>query len=198
VQMGVLELHTWNADFARIEYPNRLVIDLDPGDEVSWGRVVDGARAVRDALGALGLASFVKTTGGRGLHVVVPLQPHAEWSACLAFTRALAEAIERSAPDVYTTDFARSGRARKILIDYLRNNRTNTSVAAFSTRARPHAPVSVTLTWRELSASLEPASFTVQTVPARLQRLRNDPWADYWTSRQKLTTQMRKAIEARR
>ena len=196
VQMGVLELHTWNSDIARVEQPNRLVIDLDPGDQVPWGRVVDAARAVRDALAALGLASFVKTTGGKGLHVVVPLQPHAEWDACLAFTRGLAEAIERSAPEVYTTDFAKAGRARKILIDYLRNNRTNTSIAAFSTRARPHAPVSVTLTWRELTAALDPASFTVQTVPRRLARLRKDPWAEYWTSRQKLTSQLVKAIQA--
>ncbi len=198
VQMGVLELHTWNADIAHVEHPNRLVMDLDPGNEVAWGRVVEAARAVRDALGVLGLASFVKTTGGKGLHIVVPLQPHADWIACLAFTRALAETLERSAPDVYTTDFGKAGRARKILIDYLRNNRTNTSVAAFSTRARPHAPVSVTLTWRELSASLDPSAFTVQTVPVRLARLRKDPWADYWTSRQKLTTRLVKSLQAGR
>ena len=198
VQMGVLELHTWNADISRVEHPNRLVIDLDPGDDVPWSRVVNAARDVRDALHALELTSFVKTTGGKGLHVVVPLQPHADWRACLAFTRALAEAIERAAPDVYTTDFAKAGRARKILIDYLRNNRTNTSIAAFSTRARPGAPVSVTLTWRELSPSLDPASFTVLTVPTRLARLRKDPWADYWTSRQKLTARVVKALQPRR
>jgi bifunctional non-homologous end joining protein LigD len=104
--------------------------------------------------------------------------------------------MERSAPDTYTTDYGKSGRARKILIDYLRNNRTNTSVAAFSTRARPQATVSVTLTWKELSTALDPSSFTVRTVPARLARLRKDPWADYWTSRQKLTKQLLKAVQA--
>ena len=196
VQMGVLEVHTWNSDFARVEQPNRLVIDLDPGDRVTWPSMVDAARAVRGALQALGLESFIKTTGGNGLHVVVPLQPHADWSVCLAFTRALAEAIERTAPESYTTDFAKAGRTRKILVDYLRNNRTNTSVAAFSTRATPHAPVSVPLTWTELTRSLDPATFTVQTVPKRLARLRKDPWADYWTSRQKLTRQMMKAVGA--
>jgi bifunctional non-homologous end joining protein LigD len=196
VQMGVLEIHTWNSDFARLEQPNRLVIDLDPGDDVPWAKVIEGARSVRTALEAIGLASFVKTTGGRGLHVVVPLQPHAEWSACLAFTRALAGMIERAAPGEYTTDFAKAGRSRKILIDYLRNNRTNTSVAAFSSRARPHAPVSVPLTWAELKSSLDPAALTVLTVPKRLARLRKDPWADYWTSRQKLTRQMIKAVGA--
>ncbi len=196
-QMGVLELHTWNSDFARVEEPNRIVLDLDPGEQVPWTRVVRAARALRDTLDALGLQSFVKTTGGRGLHVVAPLQPHADWSACLAFTRALAETIERAAPDEYTTDFAKAGRARKILIDYLRNNRTNTSVAAFSTRARAHAPVSVTLAWSELTASLDPASFTAVTVPKRLGRLRKDPWAEYWTARQKLTRQMLNAVGSR-
>jgi bifunctional non-homologous end joining protein LigD len=193
-QMGVLELHTWNSDFAHVEEPNRLVLDLDPGEQVPWSRVVEAARSLRDALASLGLQSFVKTTGGKGLHVVAPLQPHADWSACLAFTRALAETIERAAPDEYTTEFAKAGRATKILIDYLRNNRTNTSVAAFSTRARAHAPVSVTLTWAELTPSLDPVAYTIVTVPKRLARLRKDPWADYWTTRQKLTKQMLKAV----
>ena len=196
VQMGVLEIHTWNAVIDKVEQPNRLVFDLDPGEEVPWARVVRGARIVRDAVSALGLESFVKTTGGAGLHVVVPLVPHADWAACLAFARAVAEKIERAAPDTYTTKFAKVGRTKKILIDYLRNNRTNTSIAGFSTRARPRAPVSVPITWAELRASLDPASFTVRTVPRRLARLRRDPWHDYWTSRQKLTTQMLNAVEA--
>ena len=195
VQMGVLEIHTWNAVIDKVEQPNRLVFDLDPGEEVPWARVVRSARIVRDALSALGLESFVKTTGGAGLHVVVPLVPRADWAACLAFARAVADKIERAHPDTYTTKFAKVGRAKKILIDYLRNNRTNTSIAAFSTRARPRAPVSVPITWAELRASLDPASFTVRTVPRRLARLRRDPWHDYWTSRQKLTTQMLNAVE---
>jgi bifunctional non-homologous end joining protein LigD len=198
VQMGVLEVHTWNSDVARLEYPNRVVLDLDPGDQVSWRRVVEAARAVKGMLDALGLVSFVKTTGGNGVHIVVPLEPHADWNACLGFTRALAETIERTAPDVYTTNFGRAGRRRKILVDYLRNNRTNTSVAAFSTRAKPQATVSVPLAWRELTASLDPTSFTVLTVPKRLIRLRKDPWAEYWTTRQKLTRAMMKAAGVER
>jgi len=196
VQMGVLEIHTWNSEIDRVEQPNRLVLDLDPGDSVPWPRIVAAARVVRRALDALDLASFVKTTGGRGLHVVVPLLPHADWSQCLAFTRALAETIERSAPDEYTTDFAKAGRTRKILIDYLRNNRTNTSVAAFSSRAKPGATVSVPISWAELKTSLDPAAFTVHSVPKRLARLRNDPWAAYWKTRQKLTRQMLKGVGA--
>lgn len=194
VQMGVLEIHTWNSVFDDLERPNRLVIDLDPGDEVAWPAVVTGAREVRRLLEALDLACWVKTTGGRGLHVVAPLAPHADWSECLAFSRALAEALARAHPQRYTTDFARAGRARTILIDYLRNNRTNTSIAAYSPRARPGAPVSVPLRWEELRTSLDPAAFTVRTTPRRLAKLERDPWHEYWRCRQSLTARRLRAV----
>jgi bifunctional non-homologous end joining protein LigD len=194
VQMGILEIHTWNSTCTDVERPNRIVIDLDPGDQVSWTQVVAAARTVRSALAALDLDAFVKTTGGRGLHVVVPLVPRAGWSACLTFARGLAEALERSHPGTYTTAFAKAGRANKILIDYLRNNRTNTSIAAFSVRARPGAPVSVPLRWEDLRPTLRPAAFTVTTVPARMRRLRSDPWRDYWACRQTLTAQRLRAV----
>ena len=193
-QMDVLELHTWNSIFEDVERPNRLVFDLDPGDDVDWPAVVRAARMVRAALAALTLESFVKTTGGRGLHVVVPLTPHADSKQCLDFSRALSERFEQAQPELYTTAFAKAGRSRKILIDYLRNNRTNTSIAAYSTRARERAPVSVPLTWDELRVSLDPRSFTVLTVPKRLGRLKTDPWAGYWKCRQKLTVQLVRAI----
>lgn len=186
-QMGVLEIHTWNSTFDEVERPDRIVIDLDPGDEVEWPQVIAAARLVRAMLEALDLESWVKTTGGRGLHVVAPLRPHADWSECLAFSRGLSEALERKSPDRYTTEFAKAGRAKKILIDYLRNNRTNTSIAAYSTRARSGAPVSVPLRWEELRASREPGLFTMMTVPARLERLAEDPWKGYWSCRQRLT-----------
>jgi len=193
-QMDVLEIHTWNSIFEDVERPNRLVFDLDPGDEVDWPAVARGARMIRDALAALKLESFVKTTGGRGLHIVVPLTPHADWKQCLDFSRALSERFEQAQPKLYTTAFAKAGRSRKILIDYLRNNRTNTSIAAYSTRAREGAPVSVPLTWEELRGSLDPRSFTVLTVPKRLARLKTDPWAGYWKCRQRITVQLVRAI----
>jgi bifunctional non-homologous end joining protein LigD len=196
-QMDVLEVHTWNSVYEDVERPNRLVFDLDPGEEVEWSAVVRGARMVRDALRSLTLESFVKTTGGRGLHVVVPLAPHADWSQCLEFSRVLAERFEQAQPELYTTAFAKVGRTRKILIDYLRNNRTNTSIAAFSTRAREGAPVSVPLTWEELRVSLDAGSFTVLTVPKRLTKLKADPWAGYWKCRQKLTAQLVRAVARR-
>ena len=186
VQMGVLEIHTWNTRVERVEHPDRLVLDIDPGAGVAWPAVVETARLLRRVLDRAGLESFPKTTGGRGLHVVVPLMPAADWRACLEFSRAIASALERRHPDRYTTAFAKAGREQKILIDYLRNNRTNTSVAAFSTRARDGAPVSVPLRWAELKRELDPASFTVRTIEKRLARLREDPWAGYWKSRQRL------------
>ena len=199
VQMDVLEIHTWNSVYEQVERPNRIVIDLDPGERIAWARVVEAARIVRQALEALDLESFVKTTGGRGLHVVVPLVPQADWAECLEFSRTLSEAIELSDPAIYTTEFAnKRGRADKILIDYLRNNRTNTSIAAFSTRARDGAPVSVPLTWTELTPRSGPDSFTVATVPRRLESLKSDPWKGYWTTRQKLTAQRLRAVTSGR
>jgi bifunctional non-homologous end joining protein LigD len=193
VQMGVLEIHTWNAVFPDIERPNRIVMDIDPGEDVQWPQVVRAARTVKAMLAALDLESFVKTTGGRGLHVVVPLIPHASWSDCLTFARNLAEALQRADPDLFTTAFARVGRRRKILLDYLRNNRTNTSIAGYSTRARAGATVSVPISWEQLRPSLTPETFTVATVSARVARSKQDPWKDYWISRQKLTVQRLRA-----
>jgi bifunctional non-homologous end joining protein LigD len=195
VQIDVLEIHTWNARFARVEQPDRIVIDLDPGEQVGWNAVVEAAALVRKLLAILNLACFVKTTGGRGLHVVVPLVPRADWADCLAFARAFAAALVRRRPAMFTERFAKIGREDKILIDYLRNNRTNTSIAAFSTRAKPNAPVSVTLTWAELARLRTPARFTIETVPGRLERLASDPWRDYWTTRQRLPAGAVRALE---
>jgi bifunctional non-homologous end joining protein LigD len=195
-QMNVLEVHTWNSGFSDVEHPNRIVIDLDPGEMVTWRQVVEAARLVRELLGALELDAFAKTTGGRGLHVVVPLTPHADWAECLDFARAFAEALVRQQPALFTERFAKAGRDDKILIDYLRNNRTNTSIAAFSTRAKPTAPVSVPITWAELSASLDPARFTMRTVPSRLARRRADPWKGYWTARQRIPRSAVRALAA--
>ena len=126
------------------------------------------------------------------------LVPHADWSACLSFAQGLSEAIERMDPDSFTTAYAKRGRRNKILLDYLRNNRTNTSVAAYSSRAREHAPVSVPIAWDELRRPGSPSDFTVATVPQRLSRLRSDPWGGYWRSRQKLTQQRLKAVQSLR
>ena len=195
-QMNILEIHTWNATVDHLDQPDRIVIDLDPGPKVAWKDVVETARVVRVALDALGLRSFVKTTGGKGLHVVAPFVPQHDWNTCLAFARGVAEAIERQRPRHFSTSLAKHGREDKILLDYLRNNRGGTSVAAYSTRARPGCPVSVPIDWDELGPRLEPARFTVRTVGQRLRRLRVDPWRDYWTVRQRLSARALAAVRA--
>jgi bifunctional non-homologous end joining protein LigD len=184
-QMGIVEIHTWNSTADDVERPNRLIWDLDPGPDVTWKQVGIAARLVRDVLATLGLTSWVKTTGGLGLHVVVPLVPRRTVAAGLEFSRAVAEAIERTNPRAYTTKFPKAGRERKILIDYLRNNRTNTSVCAFSPRARPDATVSMPLDWSELRQP--PERWTLVTAPRRLTRLTRDPWERYWTSAQEIS-----------
>ena len=181
-QMGIVEIHTWNSTAEDIERPNRIVWDLDPGPGVSWKQVVKAAGEVRTVLSTLGLDSWVKTTGGRGLHVVVPIVPKRTVAECLEFSRGVSEAIARTDAALYTTKFAKAGRERKILLDYLRNNRTNTSVCAFSPRARAGATVSMPLDWDDLKAS--PARWTLRSVPPRLRRLRLDPWREYWTASQ--------------
>jgi bifunctional non-homologous end joining protein LigD len=196
VQMNVLEVHTWNSRAADVERPDRIVIDLDPGEEVGWRAVVAASKQVRDLFAALDLTSFVKTTGGRGLHVVVPIVPRADWAECLGFARAFALALVRSRPETFTERFAKAGRSDKILVDYLRNNRTNTSIAAYSTRARPDAPVSVPVGWSELARMATPDRFTIATVPVRLARMRSDPWKGYQSTRQRLPRGAVRALEA--
>jgi bifunctional non-homologous end joining protein LigD len=193
-QMGIVEIHTWNSTMEQLERPNRIVWDLDPGPAVTWKQVVKAAGIVRAVLETLGLTSWVKTTGGRGLHVVVPIKPAREVAECLEFSRAVSEAIVRTDPKLYTTTFAKVGRERKILIDYLRNNRTNTSVCAFSPRARAGATVSMPLNWSDLSAS--PERWTLLTAPKRLNRLRSDPWAEYWVCRQQISHESFQAVQS--
>jgi bifunctional non-homologous end joining protein LigD len=184
-QMGIVEIHTWNSTVDDLERPNRIVWDLDPGPSVTWNQIVTAAGLLRAVLKTLGLTSWVKTTGGRGLHVVVPVTPARDVAQCLQFSRDVSEAIVRTDPQLYTTTFAKRGRERKILIDYLRNNRTNTSICAFSPRARAGAPVSVPVDWNDLDAS--PERWTLNTVAKHLSRLRSDPWAKYWTTGQKIS-----------
>jgi bifunctional non-homologous end joining protein LigD len=184
-QRNIVEFHTWNSVDTRIEQPDRIVFDLDPGPEVPWRDMVDAARLLRRALEVLRLKAWIKTTGGKGLHIVVPIVPTHDWSVCLGFARAVATQIVEHDPARFTTKFAKTGRERQILIDYLRNNRTNTSVAAYSARARAGATVSVPITWEELSPRLNPARWTIRTLPRRLKTL-DDPWAAYFRAKQKL------------
>ncbi len=184
-QMGVLEIHTWNADAARPYDHDRLVFDLDPGPAVAWRDVVTAAKRVRAALETLGLASWVKTTGGKGLHVVAPLSPTAGVEACVKFAASVAIGLVAEHPTTYTLAIAKAGRENKILLDVGRNGRANTAVAAYSLRARAGAPVSMPLAWDELSARTAPAKFNIQTAIARLRKV-GDVWAGYWQTEESL------------
>ena len=186
VQIGILEIHTWNSVVARLEQPDRVVFDLDPGPGVEWAQVIDCARLIRDGLEALKLASFVKTTGGKGLHVVAPIAPGPSWDETAEFSRVVAESTVRANPRRYVARMAKSERRGKIFIDYLRNVRGATSVAAYSTRAKPEATVSVPLAWDELSPRITSGHFTLANLRTRLDGLKADPWAAYWKTRQKL------------
>lgn len=181
-QSAALEIHPWGSTLADWERPDRIVIDLDPGEDVDWPEIVSAAGEVRARLKEVGLVPFVKTSGGKGLHVVAPLQPKAEWPAVKSFCHDLAKAMARDDPDRFVSTVTKSKRQGKILVDYLRNQRGATAVAAYSTRARPGAHVSAPLTWEELADGALPADFTILSMPARLAALRRDPWADFAAS----------------
>lgn len=187
VQMGVLEVHTWGAHADDPERPDLLVFDLDPDVAVAWPKVIDAARLVRDRLEELGLTSFVKTTGGKGLHVCVPIVRRIEWDRAKEFCRRFTEEIVRSAPDEYVATVSKARRKGKIFIDFFRNGRGATFIAPYSTRARTGAPVAVPLAWNELSEDIPGDHFDVRNVPARLQSLKRDPWREMPGLRQSLS-----------
>jgi bifunctional non-homologous end joining protein LigD len=178
VQAGVLEIHPWGSTIGNPERPDRITIDLDPGEDVAWTALIEGACEVRERLRVLGLESFVKTTGGKGLHVVVPLTPKAEWEEVKRFAQELADAMARDTPQRYVATSALRERKGRIYVDYLRNGRGATAVGAYSPRARAGAPVSTPLGWDELSPNLRPSHFRVDNLPTRLRHLAQDPWAD--------------------
>lgn len=196
VQLGVLELHTWGARRDRVEQPDRIVIDLDPDPSVSWQRVVEGARQVREAFAILELESFVKTTGGKGLHVVVPFRRGPEWDEVKAFSRAVAEAVASASPGEYTLNISKAKRRGRILIDYLRNGRGATAIESYSTRARAGAPVAVPLSWDELGPDVREDHFNISNVPERLESLKQDPWKDYAAVKQSITAALRRKVKS--
>ncbi|WP_323718563.1 DNA ligase D [Paracoccus aminovorans] len=179
VQSATLEIHPWGSTLADWERPDLITMDLDPGEAVEWSAVIAAARELRRRFEDHGLSAFVKTSGGKGLHVVAPLRPQAEWPAVKAFTKAMADAMAADDPDRYVSTISKAKRRGKILIDYLRNQRGATAVAAYSTRARPGAAVSAPLRWEELDEGIGPAWFTIQNMPTRLATLAADPWEGF-------------------
>ncbi|MGX9179668.1 DNA ligase D [Mesorhizobium sp. BHbdii] len=179
VQSAALEIHPWGSMVSDWERPDTIIMDLDPGEDVSWEAVIEAAVETRDRLKNAGLVPFIKTSGGKGLHVVAPLKPEAEWPAVKAFTKAIADSMAADSPNRYVSTITKSKRRGKILVDYLRNQRGATAVAPYSTRARPGAAVSMPLAWDELGPGIGPAYFTVENTPTRLASLSSDPWQDF-------------------
>lgn len=176
VQFGAVEFHPWGSHVDSPDLADRVVFDLDPGEDVDWRRVVAAARMVRGFLEELGLVSFVRTTGGKGLHVVVPLDPGAGWDTVKTFARGFAEAMAALHPLEFVATATKRFRRGKIYVDYLRNGRGATAVASYSLRSRPGAPVAVPLRWEELGKVKSGNAFDLRSVPKRLARLKKDPW----------------------
>ncbi len=192
IQMGALEIHPWGSSEQNLEKPDMLTFDLDPGPGIDWKDIIEGAAILKDHLDALGLQSFVKTSGGKGIHIVIPIQRRTEWTQAKDFTKKIARDLERRYPNRFIASMSKAKRKGKIFIDYLRNGRGATSVAAYSTRAREGAPVSVPIRWDELTAGIRPDSYNIENLPARLSSLTEDPWKDFFKVRQWITKSMKK------
>ncbi|MET4574464.1 bifunctional non-homologous end joining protein LigD [Stenotrophomonas rhizophila] len=176
VQMNTLELHPWGASVDDPEHPDRLVFDLDPGEGVTWAAIKAAARDVRDRLQEIGLESFVRLSGGKGIHVVVPLTPKADWAQAKDFCESFAQAMAEHAPDRYVATMSKAKRTGVIFIDWLRNARGATSVCSWSLRARPSAGVAVPLRWEELGRVTAADAFALPKALQRAQKLKKDPW----------------------
>jgi bifunctional non-homologous end joining protein LigD len=194
VQMGVLEIHPWGSVFEKLETPDRITFDFDPDVGLPWQRVTEAAIEMREALLGIGLRSFPKTTGGKGLHVVVPVVPKLDWEAVKEFAKWVAERFVASYPDRFTSNMAKRARSGRIFIDYLRNGRGATAIGAYSPRARPGAPVATPLSWEEVESGARPDAFTLETVPGRLAGLNADPWAEMPKLRQSISAAVRREV----
>jgi bifunctional non-homologous end joining protein LigD len=194
VQVGVLELHVWGARADQLERPDTVVVDIDPDEGLPWKRVAEAAYLLREVFETVGLVPFVRSTGGKGLHVVVPLERRSSWEEVKQFAAAAAGQLVRAAPDRFTANMSKAKRPGKIFLDVFRNDPESTAIASWSTRARPGAPVAATLAWDEIEGDEAPR-VTLRDAPARLDR--PDPWASYERSRRRLTEAMGRRLGAR-
>ncbi|MET0733040.1 MAG: non-homologous end-joining DNA ligase [Casimicrobiaceae bacterium] len=194
VQWGVIEFHPWGSRVPRLERPDQLVFDLDPDDALPWSESVAAVRLLHTLLDDLGLVGFLKTTGGKGLHVVVPIRPVTSWDDAKAFARGVANLMARTFPDRFTATAAKARRKGRIFLDYLRNASGATAIAPYAVRARAGAPVATPIGWNELGRDLRFDYFNVHTLPARLARMRSDPWEPFFKTRQSITVAMRRRV----
>lgn len=193
VQAGALEIHPWDSRIEHLEQPDLLVFDLDPDEGIAWQEVLRVAGTLRERIEALGLTAFLRTTGGKGLHLVVPLKPAADWTQAKAFAKNIATTHAKDDPKRLTVNMSKAKRAGRIFIDYLRNARGATAVASYTVRARQHAPVAVPIRWDELNVALRSNHYNVGNLRRRLSALRADPWADFHDAARPLDAEMLKA-----
>jgi bifunctional non-homologous end joining protein LigD len=190
LQLGVLELHPWGSSSPKLGFPDRMIFDLDPDDDLPWADLADAAILVKTLLDQLGLQGFLRTTGGKGLHVVVPIEPVAPWDAIKGFTQTVADLLTRTFPDRFTAKLSRAARRGKIFIDYLRNAEGSTAIASYSIRARANAPVAMPIGWHEIKDEVRFDHFNVRNVTRRLRALKRDPWEEFFRVRQPVTEAM--------
>jgi bifunctional non-homologous end joining protein LigD len=190
-QMNTIELHTWNSTTGSIDEPDRVIFDLDPGEGVTWAQLQEAAVLTRTMLTALGLQSWLKTSGGKGLHVVVPLAPRLRYEIVKGFSQAVVQHMARTIPQRFVAKAGGGNRIGKIFIDWIRNGHGQTTAAAFSARARPGMGVSMPVAWDDLQGLKGGAQWTIGTARESLSFQQSDPWADYWSAKQPLAPAMK-------
>jgi bifunctional non-homologous end joining protein LigD len=189
-QQAVTEIHPWGCKAGEPDVPERIILDLDPAPDLPFDAVIGGALELKKRLEALGFTPFVKTTGGKGLHVVIAIKPGSSWADAKAFAKAIATRLEEEMPDRYTSTVAKKARTGKIFVDYLRNDRTSTGVAPWSPRARDGAPIAVPIAWSQVKKGLDPQTWTILTAGPVLKKA--DPWAELAKSAKALGPAMKK------
>lgn len=193
-QMGTLELHPWGARAPKLGFPDRIVFDFDPDEALGWKQITEAVNLLKILLDRLGLRGFLKTTGGKGLHVVVPIEPILPWQPIKGFSQAIAELFVKTFPDRFTAKMLKMSRRGKIFVDYMRNGEGSTAVAPYSVRAKAKAPVSTPIGWDEIEGDVRFDHFTVKNIPARLKRLKREPWAEFFKTRQTIAKTMMEAV----
>ncbi|MGH7784842.1 MAG: DNA polymerase domain-containing protein, partial [Candidatus Binatia bacterium] len=193
-QMGTLELHPWGSRAPKLGFPDRIVFDFDPDEALGWKQITEAVNLLKILLDRLGLRGFLKTTGGKGLHVVVPIEPILPWQPIKGFSQAIAELFVKTFPDRFTAKMLKMSRRGKIFVDYMRNGEGSTAVAPYSVRAKAKAPVSTPIGWDEIEGDVRFDHFTVKNIPARLKRLKREPWAEFFKTRQTIAKTMMEAV----
>jgi len=194
LQAGVLEMHPWGSRTDNLAHPDRIVFDFDPDERIAWPRVVESVNVLRTLMDELGLTGYLKTTGGKGLHVVVPIRPTLDWDAIKGFTKAVAELLVRTFPDRFIATASKRSREGKIFVDYLRNAEGSTAVGPYSLRAKSNAPVAMPIGWDELERDLRFDHFNAKNVPSLLAKRRRDPWQRFFDTRQSITSAMMRQV----